>query len=552
MERATADIAGENIAAEAAPVGDAHATPAASAGKRDMDLAMLAGFALFQMWVTLCFFTPQLFPTQQTSMWHIYEVSLAVSALALIPCAILHAKAAPILRGKPARWALAACAAAGTALIPCSLFTTGAVAAALATIAALLTGMASGLLNLAWCQEFAERGAATDFVLSVVVSSIAIYVLTNLAYSPSVSPRVMLVASVLVPIASCILLTRPRPATSGFGQLPIPVDVRSRRSFIVRLCVGIFVISFADEFMRNFYLNDTDLAFYSSQVNFVLLVLKIIVSALVVTSIRGKRREDFSFLYRASFLLALVSALFLPYAQESANIAYGITNCGAFLFKLTVLLVSLELCARHEISAVLVFAIVRAVWSLDLLLGSVLYTANAPQFAAGADVGPLAVALAILVAIAYLFVFTPGTSNGSFGGVSLSSLLRRGTSQPEAAGDAPGPAPGNGAAPGPDLDEVCDELARRHSLSGRETDVLRLLARGRTTTRIEAELGISTNTVNTHVRHVFQKLDVHSRQELLDAVEAQAQEVATGTGSDPDQRRDPERDAGLAEEQAAR
>ena len=371
MERAIADIAGENIAAEAAPVGDAHATPAASAGKRDMDLAMLAGFALFQMWVTLCFFTPQLFPTQQTSMWHIYEVSLAVSALALIPCAILHAKAAPILRGKPARWALAACAAAGTALIPCSLFTTGAVAAALATIAALLTGMASGLLNLAWCQEFAERGAATDFVLSVVVSSIAIYVLTNLAYSPSVSPWVMLVASVLVPIASCILLTRPRPATSGFGQLPIPVDVRSRRSFIVRLCVGIFVISFADEFMRNFYLNDTDLAFYSSQVNLVLLVLKIIVSALVVTSIRGKRREDFSFLYRASFLLALVSALFLPYAQESANIAYGITNCGAFLFKLTVLFVSLELCARHEISAVLVFAIVRAVWSLDLLLGSV-------------------------------------------------------------------------------------------------------------------------------------------------------------------------------------
>ena len=82
--------------------------------------------------------------------------------------------------------------------------------------------------------------------------------------------------------------------------------------------------------------------------------------------------------------------------------------------------------------------------------------------------------------------------------------------------------------------------------------MLRLLARGRTTTRIEAELGISTNTVNTHVRHVFQKLDVHSRQELLDAVEAQAQEVAAGTGSDPDQRRDPERDAGLAEEQVAR
>ena len=81
--------------------------------------------------------------------------------------------------------------------------------------------------------------------------------------------------------------------------------------------------------------------------------------------------------------------------------------------------------------------------------------------------------------------------------------------------------------------------------------MLRLLARGRTTTRIEAELGISTNTVNTHVRHVFQKLDVHSRQELLDAVEAQAELAAMGEGN-PDQRRGPEQDAELAEEQVAR
>lgn len=531
----------------------------ASADARDVartiparrDMAMLAGFALFQAWVTLCFFTPQLFPGQATSSWHVYEMSLVVSAVALVPCAVLHARATPVMRGRPTRWALAVCAAAGTALIPCSLFAgSPALASALALAAALLTGAASGLLNLAWCQEFAERGNAVDFTLSVVASSVVIYVLTNLAYSPTVSPWIMLVISVLVPLASCALLTRRRPTSSGFGRLPIPVDVRSQRGFIVRLCVGIFVISFADEFMRNFYLRDTDLAFYSSQINLVILVLKIAVSALVVTSIRSGRHEDFSFLYRASFLLALISALFLPYARESADIAYGLTNCGAFLFKLTVLLVSLELCARHEISAVLVFAIVRAVWSLDLLLGSTLYAAGASAFAAGADVGPLAVALVILIAITYLFVFTSGTSGATAGGPGrdggILSLFRRGTPAAERADDE---VAGQGGLPAIDPDAVCDALAGRHGLSARETDVLRLLARGRTTTRIEAELGISTNTVNTHVRHVFQKLGVHSRQELLDAVEAQ---VGRAVVSDPGRRHNPGQAARPDGEQGAR
>ena len=38
-----------------------HSALSATALER-RDFPMLAGFALFQAWVTLCFFTPQLFP----------------------------------------------------------------------------------------------------------------------------------------------------------------------------------------------------------------------------------------------------------------------------------------------------------------------------------------------------------------------------------------------------------------------------------------------------------------------------------------------------------
>lgn len=63
-----------------------------------------------------------------------------------------------------------------------------------------------------------------------------------------------------------------------------------------------------------------------------------------------------------------------------------------------------------------------------------------------------------------------------------------------------------------------DELAQRYFLSSREVDILRLLVSGRSGPYIAEQLCISSNTVKTHIRHIYTKLDVHDRQELLDRV----------------------------------
>ena len=49
--------------------------------------------------------------------------------------------------------------------------------------------------------------------------------------------------------------------------------------------------------------------------------------------------------------------------------------------------------------------------------------------------------------------------------------------------------------------------------------MLRLLARGRTSPVIQEKLFLSHNTVKTHVRHIYAKMDIHSQQELIDIVE---------------------------------
>ena len=53
--------------------------------------------------------------------------------------------------------------------------------------------------------------------------------------------------------------------------------------------------------------------------------------------------------------------------------------------------------------------------------------------------------------------------------------------------------------------------ARPLGLAGRELDVLRLLVAGRSNREIAEALFISPRTAQTHVQHIFDKLDVDSR-----------------------------------------
>lgn len=66
------------------------------------------------------------------------------------------------------------------------------------------------------------------------------------------------------------------------------------------------------------------------------------------------------------------------------------------------------------------------------------------------------------------------------------------------------------------IDERCDELGAEKGLTKREIEVMKLLCKGRSKSYIAENLVISENTVRTHARHIYQKLDVHSKQDILD------------------------------------
>lgn len=66
----------------------------------------------------------------------------------------------------------------------------------------------------------------------------------------------------------------------------------------------------------------------------------------------------------------------------------------------------------------------------------------------------------------------------------------------------------------------CKRFVSCYDLTPRQTEVLLLLAKGYSTISIEKKLVVTTHTVKAHIYGIYQKVDVHSRQELIDRIEA--------------------------------
>lgn len=69
-------------------------------------------------------------------------------------------------------------------------------------------------------------------------------------------------------------------------------------------------------------------------------------------------------------------------------------------------------------------------------------------------------------------------------------------------------------------DERIVAVAEKFGLTARETEVFTLWATGHGAKSIEEKLVLSSATVRTHIRHIYEKLDVHSRAELIELLES--------------------------------
>lgn len=118
---------------------------------------------------------------------------------------------------------------------------------------------------------------------------------------------------------------------------------------------------------------------------------------------------------------------------------------------------------------------------------------------------------------------TVDAADGSRGPAQAGAVEMRAGTGSDAGGVAHAPAnAGASAPPGdvPDRIAAQAQLLRTHyRLSARETEIMELIARGNTVARIAEMLVVSENTVRTHSKRIYAKLDIHKKQELIDLID---------------------------------
>lgn len=68
------------------------------------------------------------------------------------------------------------------------------------------------------------------------------------------------------------------------------------------------------------------------------------------------------------------------------------------------------------------------------------------------------------------------------------------------------------------VERRCREISKQAQLTPRESDILGCLAQGRSTQYMAEKFTVSENTVKSHVKNVYQKLGVHSKQDVIDII----------------------------------
>lgn len=252
--------------------------------------------------------------------------------------------------------------------------------------------------------------------------------------------------------------------------------------------------------------------------------------ALVVVVVRGSISTDA--LYRGSMLLVFAGLLTTPLllfgGADPFNMqAHGtLLSAGSDLFNVLMYCFIAAVGARNKLGAVSVSASFLATQWLGIGIG-----APVAQFVNEISTSNATVAAWITMAITFAFVAYNyvGMRNYSFAetieGITpahTESLMKNASGEEAATQLAEEAEPAEGLQQKSDdtaFETACAAVAEKHRLTARETEVFELLARGRTSPVIQEKLVLSHNTVKTHVRHIYAKLDVHSQQELINMVE---------------------------------
>lgn len=473
------------------------------------------GLGALLAWVYCTWFANGIFGVDDTraavlSLW----ASLLASAVALFAMAFRPNKRTPLSER--------AISAAGLVMAACTLPLHFVASISFALVAlSVVGGVASSILWIAWgelyCQthpENAERSIPASLIV-FVACALAVHFL----------PRMLsgLLTSCLPLAAALMLLLCKRSEVRDFTFLQPRKPFSRVFSQLISLAACSMVCSIATGFVTvSIYPGAS--RFAPGEIILAYIAGATVACILVVVAIAHTSKMDFSFLYQWAIPLIVFALSARVLDGVVFNTAALVLACAAsFYVEVLFYAIFSRITARGLCLPSETFGIFRAVVQLGFLVGSFF---GARLVDATVDVtGPCLLLICACVVMLPAFIhLQKGLGEANAGDVTLRDAsegvgpARDASASIRADAEAGAPAVGL-----PSVNDAAAELAREFKLSPREAEVFGFLARGRSVPYMRDALVISKSTIETHIKHIYAKCNVHSKQELLDLVEARQQ-----------------------------
>lgn len=221
----------------------------------------------------------------------------------------------------------------------------------------------------------------------------------------------------------------------------------------------------------------------------------------------GHEKLSADILYSVSTLFVIAGFLFVPIYDSASTLPLpqAFLQAGSDCFSFLIWFVMSRLALRNPSGACSVLFVFSVAENLGIELGAVMgHAANALN-AFEPHMSFYAMAIVVLVFIGYnLIAMKPFSFDATIEQI-------RPVSRPIVHVAATS------------IEDGCGRIAEEFHLTKREAEILGLLARGRNVQAIQEKLVVSRNTVKTHVKNVYAKMNVHSQQELIDMVESRCE-----------------------------
>ncbi len=419
-----------------------------------------------------------------------WQASYIVLAAAMVVFGAIARKVPAFIESATAGYIAAGLGAVASAALTISFVTP--VLAFAQTPATVLCSCVLGWLYLQWGQFYVRLNTRTA-VGCLFVANIAGSLLKCLAHF---SPFALACAiTMALPIASVLLcrmalLDVPRPSRAA-----VRFESHNLRG-LWKVAAAVAVLSFVTAFLVGRSFGNQS----SAPTDAFLLgrVCEVLISAVVLGVVIGAKKSfNFAQLWRIVLVLLALDVLCQALFPQVKLIRCVESSAWDLLVLFTWLTVA-DIARHAQANPALVFGVSWAFYTAPFAVGSVVASALA---AADVDIATTTV---LMFALALVGTFCLELRDQDTKWI-FAELSGERASAPQDHRS---------------IDERCKSIAARRGLTPRELEVMQMLCKGRTKSYIAETLYLTENTVRSHTKHIYTKLDVHSKQELMDLVGA--------------------------------